>query len=485
MRDYPELNLSFPSFRTSVLLAFYLCQSLGSFCQKPPAKFGEIPKEDMVLTVYAPDSSAAAVILFEYGVSYISTTTNDAKLLVENHVRIKILKSEGLEKANVQIPYYFSQSREDNITNLKASTYNLEDGKIVETKLGKEGTFKEKFNRNFNILKFTFPNVKVGSVLEYSYKKTSDQIAQFPNWRFQGDIPRRLSEYWAMIPDFFFFEKYMQGYIPLTAGTIESASYYGQSVKANHYVSEHVPAFKPEPYMTSEDDYVSKINFALSHYQFPEQPMHEVMGSWQKLSELLLSYESFGKVITASGFLKDDVAQITAGMTEPLQKIAAISNYVRQNFEWDGTKDYTADQLKKVFEKRKGTSGDLNLLLGSLLDKAGFDVEMVLLSTRDHGFIREAYPMERQFNYTICSVKAGDKTLLLDATEKYLPYDVLPSRCLNGRGLRISKTNFGWIDITSKAKEKTYINADLVLTDAGKLEGKITYALDGYDAQVM
>jgi hypothetical protein len=115
----------------------------------------------------------------------------------------------------------------------------------------------------------------------------------------------------------------------------------------------------------------------------------------------------------------------------------------------------------------------------------GFDVDMVMLSTRDHGFIRQTYPMERQFNYAVCAVKINEKLMFLDATEKYLPYDVLPSRCLNGQGLRISKTNFGWIDITSRAKEKTFVNVELELDSSGELKGKVGYARDGYDASEM
>src|SRR5216684_7201081 len=56
--------------------------------QKPPEKFGDIPLEDMKMTVYPLDSSASAVILFDYGVAYISLPN----FYFERHVRIKILK---------------------------------------------------------------------------------------------------------------------------------------------------------------------------------------------------------------------------------------------------------------------------------------------------------------------------------------------------------------------------------------------------------
>jgi Domain of Unknown Function with PDB structure (DUF3857) len=469
--------------RFSVVASFFLI-SLSSYAQKAPVKFGEIPIEDMKMTVYDKDSSASAVILADYGVAYINVNPGGAVLNFERHTRIKILKKEGLDFANSSILLYHNGSAEEKVANLKASSYNLENGKIVETKMSKDGIFKEKYNRYYNQQKFTLPNVKEGSVIEYSYKKTSEFFTRFPNWQFQSKIPARWSEYWAMIPDVFIYEKYMQGYVPVSNYETKAQSYYDTDVKAHHWITQNVPAFKEEPFMTCEEDYISKMNFALSHIKHTTHT-EEIMGSWQKLNDDLLLNEDFGKVIAKSGFLKDQVEQVTAGVTEPLKKIEAISNYIKQTIEWDGEEDFYAGNFKKIIEKKSATSGDINLLLASMLEKAGFEVDMVLLSTRSHGFVRQAYPMTRQFNYTICVVKLNDKTILLDATEKYLPFDVLPDRCLNGQGLVISKKNHGWINISTKAKAKTVVNADLALTMEGELKGKIQYTRDGYDARIM
>ncbi len=84
---------------------------------------------------------------------------------------------------------------------------------------------------------------------------------------------------------------------------------------------------------------------------------------------------------------------------------------------------------------------------------------MVLLSTRDHGFVRRKYPMRRQFNYSVCRAKLGDKYIFLDATERLLPMGVLPDRCLNGEGLVISATAHGWVKLESKAKARTVVSA--------------------------
>ncbi|NOS90971.1 MAG: DUF3857 domain-containing protein [Cyclobacteriaceae bacterium] len=438
--------------------------------------------EDLKMTVYANDSSASAVVLADYGVAYINYVGEQFVLNFERHTRIKILTKEGLDFANTSISIYRSGSTEEKVQSLKAASYNLENGKLIESKLSKDNIFKERVNRNFNRQKFAIPNVKVGSVIEYSYKISSEFFTNFPNWSFQRSIPTRWSEYWAMIPDFFTYEKYMQGYIPVNSYETKSQVYYETDVTGHHWVSQLVPAFKEEAYMTSEDEYVSKINFALSRINYRTHS-EEVMASWQKLAKGLLEDEAFGKAIDKSGFLKEKVSQITTGITDSLKKVIAISDYVKANVQWDGEEDYAVGNIKKILETKTGTSGDVNIILASMLDKAGFDVEMILLSTRGHGIIRQAYPMSRQFNYVIASINIGGKRVLLDATEKNLMYDVLPNRCLNGQGLVISKKNFGWIDITTKAKSKTVVNASLTANAEGELKGTVQYLFDGYNAQ--
>ncbi len=461
--------------------------SLLSICaaaQKSPAKFGEVSFDELKMTVYDRDSSASAVVLFDYGNAYISVG-NYIRLVFERHVRIKILKREGLEWANGSILLYHSGSSYEKVNSLRASTYNLEEGKIVESKMTEESIFEEKFNRYFDQEKFTLPNVKEGSVIEYTYKIASEFYTNFPNWQFQRTIPVIHSEYWAVIPKKFIYERYMQGYVPITNYTSEEKFQFGQNVTAHHWTARDIPAFKQEPYMTCEDDYISRINFALSHINYTNAPTQEIMGSWQKYNDDLMRDSEFGKLILGSTFLKEKTEEVIKDMTDPMQKIAALVNYVKQNVEWDGTEDKYPDNFKKVLEKKKGTAADINMLLTVMLAKAGFYVDPVLISTRDHGFVRQQYPMAKQFNYVICGLRLDGNTILLDATEKYLPFNVIPSRCLNGQGLVISNSHHGWIDIVSKAKSKTTVMADFILADDGVLKGKLNFTRDGYDAHEM
>jgi len=450
--------------------------SIQSFSQKPPVKFGNIPMEDMMMTIYEKDSSARAVILVDY-----AETTGFA---VQRHVRIKILKKDGLEFANAIVPLF----GKGKIESLKASTYNLVSGRIVETEMSKEGVFKENFIKNIDFQKFTLPNVKEGSVIEYYYKVN---VPGIPNWEFQKSIPVRWSEYWAIIPDAFTFEKYMQGYVFASTYEVSRKMVYlqgynqrvsGYPANVHHWITENVPAFKPEPFMTSERDCISKLNFVLSSIHFPGQPVIEFMSSWKTLNDELLMNERFGKVIAKSDYLKDEVERITTGIADPMKKIEAIHGYVRQNMEWNNTNGILTEDLKRAVEKKLGTSADINFMLASMLEKAGFLVDMVILSTRDHGFVRRQSPVIQQFNYVVCAARVNGKPVLLDATEKFLPYAILPMRCLNSQGLMISTITPDWIDIAPKAKARTVVEANLMLDPGGGMKGKMQFTFDGYDA---
>jgi hypothetical protein len=475
--------------------------------QKPPVKFGDIPLDQLSMKIYQADTSASAVILTDFGESIIQYDESDGFVLqFERLTRIKILTKDGLDWANFSIPLYHDGSNDEKVTILKGITYNLENGKVSETKLKNDAIFREKQDANFDITKVTMPNVKVGSVIEINYKVKSDFIFNFQDWEFQSTIPTLWSEYRARIPEYFTYDKYMQGYVKLVVNensrqdgkiTVVSKerSGYTTTVKTTfdtdeinfqenrfRWAAENVPAFKPEPFITTARDYMSKINFELVSTQYPNRPINRYMGSWEDINKQFAESSDFLGEITGNGFLKKIVEDITAGKTTPEEKIAVITSYVKQNVVWDETsRRLMSKSLKKVLEDKKGSSAEINFLLASMLDKADIKVSPVLLSTRDHGFVRETTPISSQFNYVICMATVGDKSMLLDGTERLLPVGALPERCLNGRGFVVSKEGFNWVNLQA-AKSKTTINGDLLLAASGDLKGKLQIDRVGYDA---
>ncbi len=457
------------SFLT-LLLSFAFTLVLNA--QKSPIKFGDIPMEDLKMVQYEHDTSASAVVLTDYGHAEMSITSSAIRMNFDRHIRIKILKKDGLEWANalIQLDHDGTGSSEEKVLKLRASTYNLENGQLVETKMSKDNVFQEKFDKYTTHQKFTLPNVKVGSVIEYSYTISSAYWSSLPNWQFQRSIPTRHSEYWAILPREMVYQKYMQGYVHVISKNPNS-----------HWVAYNVPAFKAEPYMTSEEDYISRINFALSYINLPTRQI-EIMGSWEKMNKNLTEDQDFMNAVKGPAFLKKQVDEVIAGITDPEAKARTIYEYVRNTYQWNGVKDRYPDNIKKIVEAKKGTSSDLNVLLAGMLNRAGIETEMVLLSTRDHGFIRRPFPMARQFNYNVCRVKLPDRTVLLDATDRYVPFGILPERCLNGEGFVISKTQSGWIDLDPTVKSKTVVSSIINIDPNGIVNGTLDYVHEGYAA---
>ena len=490
-------------FKLILLLAIpVICNA-----QKPPVKFGDISIEDLKMTHYAKDSSAEAVVLADYGETTMEYSQTEGFVLkFERLTRIKILTKDGLDWADFTVRLYHDGSNDEKMNGLKAVTYNLENGKTIQSKLKNDAVFKEKQDDNNDIMKMTLPNAKVGSIVEVTYSVRSDFLFNLQDWEFQSTIPVVWSEYRARIPEYFNYEKYMQGYIQLAVnenitasnsinlvskerseGTVTQTEFSQEKIDFQEtrfrWAAKDVPAFKSEPFITTYRDYISKMNFELAYTKFPNSAIKNYMGTWEDINKRYAESSDFGEEVTGNGFLKNKVEEITAGMKTPEEKIASICNYVKQNILWDGTsRNFLTTTIKKVLDEKKGNSAEINLLLASMLEKAGLSAYPVLSSTRDHGFLREGTPVSSQFNYVICAVKVADKFILLDATEKFLPVGVLPERCLNGKGFLVSKEGFQWLALQTPGKSRTIVNADVAMTESGELNGKLTIERTGYYA---
>jgi len=450
----------------TVLLLFVFV--ISSFGQKKLPKFGEVAAEELKMTTCSFDSSASAVILFDKGEISLD---QDLRATFKRHIRIKILTKGGLDWGN-----YSLRLRRGNqgISKLKGSTYNLEGGNVVESAMDDKSVFRSKFDKYREQVKFTLPNVKEGSVIEYSYVLSST-ASLLPDWQFQYSIPNLWSEYAINIPTMFTFRKDMRGFVPLTHHESKNEGAY------ELFVMTDIPAFKKEPFLTNPDDFISKISFYISEVFVPGTPVYSLIKSWTTIVKEYYEDESFGGQINGSGFLKKTVEELTAGMTDPEKKIEAIYKYVKSTVSWNSFTDRIPDRtFKKVLEEKKGSSSEINLLLVCMLRKAGLPADPMFLSTRDNGLVREFLTQDDQFNDVICVVTVGGKKRLMDATDKDLPITALPERCMNGQGMVVSENGPDWIPITS-ARSRKVISADLKIDPAGELTGSLIISRDGIE----
>jgi hypothetical protein len=73
----------------------FVAMCIYSNAQKPPIKFGDVSIEDLKLTRYEKDTSAAALVLADYGqTEFRYQETKGWQLFFERTVRIKIFKKQ-------------------------------------------------------------------------------------------------------------------------------------------------------------------------------------------------------------------------------------------------------------------------------------------------------------------------------------------------------------------------------------------------------
>lgn len=450
--------------------------------QPAGTKYGKVTEAELTMTEYDKDPGTAAVVLFDVGTTRFEFNSNiGIQLIFERHTRIKIFNKDGYDYANVSIPYYWaSGSVKDDVSAVKGVTYNLENGKIVETKLEKSDILNEKVTKYSQQVKFALPNVREGSVIEYSYKLTSESFYSLPPWQFRQEIPVVWSEYVTGIPDFFNYAQIAQGIDPpeVVKNTSENNSIGSLSfqTRITQRVQVHLPAFREESFAIPEEDAVEKVEYQLSSLSFPGMMTEKIIPTWEQLAQGLLEDEDFGKFLKKGNLVKDAVALTINGLSAEKDKIVAIHQYVKTNFKWDEYYSvWTSQTINNLLKTRQGNGADINLLLVLMLREAGIDANPVILSTRSNGKINNFYPVITKFNHVVAYVKSGGKAFAIDAIDPMLPSDMVVYEDLNGEGLLIKEKGFDWVVLGENVKENCYHNITAALED-GVLKGTISMA---------
>lgn len=482
------------------------------FAQEPPKiKFEKVSEEEMKMTVYEPDTTAVAVILYDDGSSELKYDLQKGFMLsYSRFVRIKILKQSGTSWGNFSIPLYSSTQNKEEIGTVKGTTFNFENGKMVKTDMKKESVFRERENKYWEMIRLSLPSVKIGSVIDLKYEVRSPLFWNLRSWKFQYLIPVKWSQYEVVYPEYFVYNHSSQGYHSLnsnkqtsgkeninytstreTSGSGFSGGGQRQqetrtiSYNTNiyNYSANDVPAMKEEPYLTTLDNYTTQLKFELAVTDFTK-----IMGeyksytnSWTDIGKVLLEDEDFGGQIKSANFAKEAIASLTDGKSDEKQKIIALYNYIQHNIKWDGHNTYMPSKsLRKIFIEKNGNSAEVNLLLIAMLNEAGIEANPVILSTRGNGIISPVHASISDCNYVIARVVINGVPVLLDATEPNLPAGLIPFRCLNGKGRMIKKDNVEEVELTNvKSGSHTLISIEL---KDGKFTGNVISSETGLNA---
>ncbi|HWV69314.1 DUF3857 domain-containing protein [Chitinophaga sp.] len=479
--------------------------ALSTFAQDgSKMKFGKVSKEEFAVKRSEKDTGAHAIVLSEIGSSIFESDGNDLRLVFKIHCRIKVMDKSGYDVATVRVPIYKSGTSEEKLLNLKAASYNLENGEIVETRMESKNVFNDKQDKNLLIKKFTLPAVKEGTIIEYTYSVSSPYYRHLRAWSFQGQYPCLWSEYSVSIPEYFDYMLIPQGYEPYVVKTKtfsrstftfrnESAGASGPSnlvtvtpsVTTYKWALKDVPPINEESHITTIDNYINRVEFQLSAYNWPGEPRKPVQSTWEELMKDLMKDEDLGGVLNGNnGFLSDQVAELVKDAKTDKEKVQKIFTWVRDNFTCT---DYSAlwmdKSLKTVFNSKNGNVSDINMLLVAMLKKAGLFASPLLLSTRDNGYVYQFYPLYTHFNYVIAGVNLGEEYIKLDASRPLMGFGKLPGECYNGAARSLDDFATPVILGADSLKEQQFTSVILGKIENGMMAGTFmqrpTY-LDSY-----
>ncbi|MEL6559863.1 MAG: transglutaminase domain-containing protein [Bacteroidota bacterium] len=467
--------------RKTISLIFLMLTTISLLIgQEYSREYGIISDSEWSLQTYEKDPDAGAVVMFDIGSSFYATKKDgDIVIRFKKQKRVKILDETGFEASKVTIPIYiFNEKESEQVVEFQATSYLKVGGQVVSKQVEAESVFEETIDENWKVKKFTFPDVQVGSVLEYSYVLETSLL---PDWVFQSNIPTIHSEYKVGMVPFFEYVFITQGIDTFDVQTVQEdkmwkkigqiKSYSGQNMgeAATYrdiiytYVLKDVAAFKDESYITSVNDYIAKIDFQLSNtYDVPTYVSEQYqslgqatvfMTTWPKMIEDFLAADVFGKYLKASEGLARKLlnSELNLDGQSKAQQARAIINYVKRNFKWNGeTRKLARLKPKEFVSQKQGDSAEINLFLTAMLRAAGIEAQPVILSTRDHGKIKANYPFQHFFNNVITLINEPGLSYLTDATDPLIAYNRIPPRCINENGLIVNKGEGGWVNLESK-----------------------------------
>lgn len=453
--------------------------------------FGKITLDELRMPSYNRETSAVAVYLNEFGEAYFDPLDN--QIIFDYHCKIKILKPDGLKFGNFEIPLYKStiSDGKETLMAVQASVFNLENNQISESRFEQRNIMTESASRNYTVKKFALPNVRVGSIIEVIYQTSSPFIYNFHDWTFQTEIPKIQSEYWVKIPGKYIYNIQLKGFLNLSKNesVIEKNCMGNQMVAGaaavdcavNKYGMKNIPAFVEEEYMTAKKNFISAITFELSEIRYLDGRVDKVTKQW-KDAEKELSLESrFGKQLKRGKEIGKQIDQAMSTESDPLERAKRIYKQIKTHFTWNEVFGFLSDLgVKKAYDTRTGSVADINLTLIAALDYAGLQVSPMLLSTRANGLVTEVHPVLSEFNYVVALLTINNTVYLLDATDPYQPFGMLPERCWNGKGRVFAEKGSYWFDLKPIEKDKKVSVYNLELDPRGVFKGTIQHNYYGY-----
>lgn len=472
----------------------------------PNLKYGKPSKEELSLTSYAPDTTATAIYLFHQGKSEF-TYHNTFQLVTEHWFRIKILKPQGVEYANVTVPFYAPTDRdagEERASNVDGCSYNMENGKCVKTPMQRESISFERVDNHYKLLKFSLPAVKEGTVIEYHYKLYSDYFIHIDNWMMQEEIPMIYNEYKILIPNVFIYNIEIRGKDFVKMKQKNSAIHATQRSNSgvgapnnnltitaieSTFISENLPAIRQdESYCWCPEDYKVQISFDLEGTNFPGEDYKPYSQKWEDVDKQLLKPEEklFGQFLSFTNPFRPEAKQLFTTDMGFEEKVINSFRLLKKKLAWNGRYNLYSKDLNKVIKNGSGSNADLNFIFISILKDFGLKAYPVVLCRRSTGVLPFNFPSLQKLNTFAVAIYDDDKQqyVFLDSSMDIPAFNTLPLDLCVNRARILSPQEAEekkWVDLMALSVNRGFMNIEAKI-EGNQITGHRRTMLQGQEA---
>lgn len=477
--------------------------SINGFSQN--YKYGKVSKEELAETKNALFPEASATVLYREHICYYEYRQGEGfTLYTKVFERVKIYNNDGFDWATHRFSTYNYGSDREKIESLKATTYNLEGNSISKDKMAKSAVFEERVNSYYIRHKMTLPNIKPGSIVEYSYT-VSSPFKSIDDIDLQYTIPIKKEIVQVMAPEYYVYRnignpqasltynyekstKEMQVNFKARTG-IGNANSNGTAASSQKYKQiqykleeNNIPPLKKEGYVDNINNYRAKSIWELVMINWPDEAPKTYSTDWESVTETIYNRDAFVNELNRKGYFESDLEAVTAAATDPMEKAKGIYAFLKTKMSWNGSLGYYPnDGVKKAYKDGVGNVGDINLMLISMLRSANLNANPVLISTKAHGV--PVFPTLSGFNYVVAGLELNGKLYLMDATSPSSDINLLPNRAMNWQGRLIKPDGTSvWVGLYPEfmSQDIVYAQAEIAGTE---LTANVRERLTGHYAK--
>jgi hypothetical protein len=463
----------------AAILAVFFCLS-ATAKDAVNTKFGKPTKEELTMTTYAPDPDAEAVVLCRLTDVEYSIQTDGYLVDYHEKIRIKVLKPEGAKYAQVTIPYYVVPQDKDklytsqmalrpqhidingavtydegasrsistniatnyiheSIEEVKATAYNMEGSKTTKSKFKGEVALKQLDDETWQA-RFTIPDVRQGTVIEYEYTRHSELFYRLHDWQAQQEIPVAYARLTVTIPRHLLFNFEQHGSQQLVAKQESSSMIYKlvsdplaapTTVMAYRYIftGQDLKGAPSDPNVCLAD-YFTGVTAEVSSFGLRSTPPADYANTWEHVDQVLMADDNLGKMIEDHSPLREQLqAENIQTIANEQERAAAVCRLVFSHVKWNGKYAMWARNAQETLQQGGGNSADVNMLLMQTLREAGLKVNPVVMRPRNLGALPLTFPtISKLTNYVVGVKTRNAGTVYVDASSPEGKLNTLPEQ---------------------------------------------------------